>query len=212
VRRDLVNYLRTLGLAAVAATALMVFVGAGTALAETTVCKTIQNPCPAGWALQGGETIDATLSGSTIMETTGGAVLQTCTGGTIKGTVAGAGVATTPTGSVEPSGLTWGVCTRTTDTIQGGSIQLHANGDATHTGTIKARHISVTVSTVSFGSCTFGLGSLNEYSDIGTVTSSTPGVIHINALLPKEAGGCPNQIRWTATYNVTTPGSMTILP
>jgi hypothetical protein len=203
------KYLKMLGLAAVAAMALMAF-GAGSASANTTICETTVAPCPAGWAVEGGDTLDATLTGTAILETTTGAVLDTCNAGTVKGTVSGTGVATTPTGTVAAAGLTWGpTCTRTTDTLEGGSIQIHANAD--HTGAGKARGFNVTVSTVAFGSCTFGLPA-GEYSSMGTATSGTPGVIHINTLISKIAGACPNQVRATATFNLTSPSTATVIP
>jgi hypothetical protein len=203
------NYLKTLGLAAVAATALMVFFGAGSASANTVICKTTATPCPAGWDLQVGETFDASLEGTAIFETTGGAVLDTCNAGTMHGTVA---TTTTPTITVPASGTTWGpTCTKTTHTIQGGSIQFHANGDAAHTGTVTIRGFEVTTSTVAFGSCTFGF-SAGEYVTYGTATSGEEPTIHINTLVPKIAGGCPNQVRWTASYKITTPTTTTLIP
>jgi hypothetical protein len=53
-----------------------------------------------------GTTIDASLSGSAIWETTGGEVLNTCTGGTIKGSTANAGSPFEPV-SANIGELTW---------------------------------------------------------------------------------------------------------
>jgi hypothetical protein len=207
-KENLMKHLKMLGLAAVAATVLMAFIGAGSASANTVICLTEETPCGSNWDLAAGATVDAHLEGTAIFETTGGAVLDTCSAGTAQGTNT---TTTTPTVSVEASGLTWSGCTRTIDTLSGGSVQIHANGDAAHTGTITARGLTWTINTV-FGSCTFGWG--NEYVTLGTVTSSTPTAtptIHINAVIPKESGPCPD-IRWTAAYKATTPHSATIIP
>jgi hypothetical protein len=203
------KYLKTFGLAAVAATALMVFFGAGSASANTIICKTTMTPCPAGWDLEVGETFDASLEGTAIFETTGGAVLETCNAATIHGTVA---TTTTPTITVPASGTTWGpTCTRTIHTIEGGSIQFHANGDANHTGTLTVRGFRWTTTTVAFGTCTFGFPA-GEYVPLATATSGEEPTIHINALVPRIAGACPAQVRWTATYKITTPNTATIIP
>jgi hypothetical protein len=204
------KYLKMLGLAAVAATALMVFFGAGSASANTVICKTTATPCPTGWDLGVGETVDASLEGTAILETTMGAVLDTCSAGTVHGTVS---TTTTPTVSVPSTGLTWSSCTRTTDTLGpdgGGSIQFHANGDATHTGTVTVRGFFVRVDTVAFGTCIFGFGE--EYVPLATATSGEQPTIHINTLVPKILGACPAQVRWTASYKVTTPTTTTIIP
>lgn len=73
------KYLKMLGLAAVAAAALMAFVGAGTASAkEGVLCSTTSNPCNSKWAA--GTVIDFSLKGSAVWTNAeNGETLETCT-------------------------------------------------------------------------------------------------------------------------------------
>ncbi len=119
------KYAKILGLAAVAAMALMAFVGTGTASA-TVLCKTnLTTGCAAaGQDYPAGTGIHATSESSGILETTGGVILDTCTGSTVKGKTSNTGSAsTTVSGPIEE--LAWGVCRRTTNTLKLGSLEVH---------------------------------------------------------------------------------------
>ena len=200
------KYVKMLGLAAVAAMALMAFVGAGTASA-TALCKTTPTTsgsnigeCPSAWTV---DAVESQLSGTASLETLGGTVLDTCTKGSVSGTTNGTG-STTETVSGNISALTWGTeaspCSKTTDTITNGSREIHAIGD-THNGTLTASNGEVTVNTI-FGTCVYGVGT---NKDLGEVVGGNPATLAINTIVNKKSGNatCPAEPRWTANYEVT---------
>jgi hypothetical protein len=190
------KYVKMLGLAAIAAAALMAFLGAGTASA-TVLCKnaTCTEDYPSGTE------IEATLSGSAILETTGGTVLDTCTGGKVSGKTSSTS-GTPLTGAI--SALTWEGCTKTTKTLTNGSLAIeHTSGVD---GTLSATGTEVTVNTI-FGSCVFGpVGSLT----LGTLKGGAPATLTINTIIPRISGPCPSEARWTASYTVTKPNPLYI--
>src|ERR1700746_2336683 len=103
------KYVKMLGLAAVAAAALMAFVGAGTASATGVLCSTTtgNNACPAAqrWAV--GTVLHMTSEETVQLKTTGGVVASTCSTATVQGTITvNPGGATTTTGTNDS--ITWG--------------------------------------------------------------------------------------------------------
>jgi len=201
------KYIKMLGLAAVAAMALMAF-GAGTASA-TKLCTVNTDPCPAGSTEPVETEIHATLTANTtaVLETSGGTVLDTCTESTVKGKTAKTAAATGESVKGDIETLTWGNCTRTTTTEAVGNLELHdaagADGTLTATGTTE-----VTIDTI-FGSCIYGTGTgLN----LGAVKGGSPATLSINVGVPKISGNfaCPATGIWTANYTVTKPTSLFI--
>ncbi len=211
------KYAKMLSLAAVAAGALMAFIGVGTASASR-LCSTqvpSGDPCPAGqnWAVN--QVLDFSIpSGkSAVLVDTEGSELDKCSTSTIKGKITNIGSATeTVTGSVEE--LTWGSCTFPTKTLKTGKLEVHrisdsANGTVTADGTFE-----VTINVV-FASCVYGvtsgadLGEITEGKVSGTTTSP---VFHANAVAEEftESPLCPNTAKWTGTYNLTTPSGTTL--
>jgi hypothetical protein len=195
------KYVKILGLAAIAAMALMAF-GAGTASA-TKLCLNSLSTTACSSHLGIGGTVEGTLTGSAVLETTGGSTLDTCTGSTVSGkttTTAATGAAVT--GNVET--LTWTGCTFPTTTITKGTLEIkHISG--TDNGTLTGKGQEVTINTGFFGACTYGTGA---GTDLGTVVGGNPAKITINALVPltkNESGLCPAEARWTASYTVTKP-------
>jgi hypothetical protein len=200
--RKEMKYVKMLGLAAIAAMALMAF-GAGTASATKLYSG--------GTAFGTGTTIKASLNGTAVLETTGGTVLYECKYGSLHWLTATAGGATeTVRGTVATSGLTWGEpadCTRTTHTIEGGELEIHHIAGTTN-GTLTARGFGVTIASV-FGSCTFGFGG--AWTDLGTVVGGSPATIEINTLMKKLAGPCPfSEVRWTTKYKFDSPNPFAI--
>lgn len=215
------KYLKMLGLAAVAAMALMAF-GAGTASA-TKLCTTTDTPdCSAGWAYGVGTTIHATLkSGTTAKlwnDPKGESPLVTCTGSTVKGSISNAGgtgstvsgpLDTTTNAEEKHTGLTWSGCSTTVDTIttEGsiGELEIHWI-EGTHNGTVTSKGTDVTVNI--FGvTCTYGSGA---GLDLGTLTGGTEPILSINTTVNKVAGGflCPGHAIWEAEYVVTEPHAL----
>ena len=209
------KYVKILGLAAVAAMALMAFLGASTASA-TVLCKTtpVTGVCPEGWDYPKETVIHASLEKETSAELWRSnekneeiELVDTCTASTVEGiTTNTGGSAETVKGPI--TALTWGepgtACTRPTTTSVPGSLEVHAIGD-THNGTLTGSGSSVQVETV-FGKCTYGTG---ENLDLGIVTGGSMATIDIDAkvTLVKDdgIGICPKTTRWTAKYTVTNP-------
>lgn len=200
------KYVKMLGLAAVAAAALMAFVGAGTASASV-VCSTTVSPCPAGRAWATGTTVDFS-SKSAVLADTFEVVKNTCEG-TVSGTLTNGSSTATAKLTVGAAGLTWSKCTRTADTIKGGTLEIH-NVAGTSNGTITASGFEVTSkipSIVGEISCVFETGT---GLDIGTLTEGNPAVADINAVvrpIPGSNANCPSTANWTATYTVTSPST-----
>jgi hypothetical protein len=211
------KYAKMLALAAVAAGALMAFIGAGTASA-TVLCSTTVEPCPAGQKWAANTVIDFSIpsgSSASLVDTTG-EELDTCSTSTVEGKLTNAGSSTeTATGELSPkegslnnTGLTWGSCTFPTKTISAtGKLEIHkiagtSNGTLTSDSTFE-----VTINTIFFGSCIYGV---TAGTDLGDLTEGNPAVFHANAVAEKFSGSnlaCPSTSRWTATYNLTSPAT-----
>jgi hypothetical protein len=198
------RHLKMLGLAAIAATALMAFLGAGTASA-TVICKNNLNTTTCSEKYPVGTEGTASLAAGTsmILETTGGSTLDTCTGSTVKSSIKEAGSATTTVTS-NLSSITFANCTFPTTTVSPGSAVLHHIA-GTDNGTLTTLNTEVTINTGFFGACTYGMGSA---TDLGTTVGGNPGSITINSLVPlvkNESGLCPAEARLTAKYVATSP-------
>ncbi|HET7455474.1 MAG TPA: hypothetical protein VFJ76_08140 [Solirubrobacterales bacterium] len=190
------KHLKILGLALVAAAALTALFGAGSA-AATKLCTSAA--CTTDYAA--GTEIESSLSSSTIFETTGGTVLETCTGGEMNGK--------TSATSGEPlreliTTFTWTGCTKTKDTIASGELKIRASGSADGNGTLTGAGSSWTTNGIFGTSCVYGTGTATT---LGTLNGGNPATISINTLVPRtvENALCPKEIRWTATYQFTSP-------
>lgn len=191
------KYLKMLGLAAVAATALLAFVGAGSASA-TVLCATTSTPCAVPW--EAGTQLEFNVAagtkglwGSTDEKT----VFAECTEGELKVKPSAGGASQTVKMTVPKSDFTWNAtgCTIQTATLEGGELEFHAiegsdNGTVTATG--------FTFTTIAFGiTCNYGFP---KATDLGTLTGSATGdaVLHINTVFSKTGGGflCPPDLRW----------------
>jgi len=206
------KYAKMLALAAVAAGALMAFIGAGTASASV-ICSTTADPCPAGQAWPNGTTIDFSIPAgqSAILKDTAGNTLDTCTGSTVKGKITNTGSATeTVTGSIEE--LTWTGCTFTTKTVSlNNKLKVHKIA-GTSNGTVTSdAQIEVTINTVLFGSCIYGVATTE---DVGTISEGigTNSVFTANAVATRfgSNAACPATSKWTGTYVLTTPSTTTL--
>ncbi len=204
------KHAKMLALAAVAAGALMAFVGAGTASA-TVLCSTTTESCSEGQNWKENTVLDFTIpSGSSAnLVDTGGEELDKCSTSTVKGKITNAGSSTaTVTGPVEE--LTWGSCTFPTKTLTLGKLEVHkiagtSNGTLTADGTFE-----VTINTIFFGSCIYGVTS---GVDLGELTEGNPAIFHANAVAEKFSGSnfaCPSTSKWTATYTLTSPSNTTL--
>jgi hypothetical protein len=197
------KYVKMLGLAAVAAMALMAFVGASTASA--TVLKST------GVTLGKNAPIEASLKSgdSAALTNTAGEPLDTCTGGVVAGKISNAGgAAATVSGPVES--LTWTGCTDPTTTIKGGTLEIHHISGTTD-GTVTSSGAEVTVNNSVIGSCIYGTGA---GIDIGRLeTAGATDVININVVVNEQIPlrfFCPDHAIWDAEYVVTTPHALIV--
>jgi len=201
------KYVKMLALAAVAAGALMAFIGAGTASA-TELCSTTLAPgaCPAAQKVTGALVFSLSEGTSALLKETGaeGGTLDTCKTSEVGGEITNSGSSTTTvTGSINK--LTWGSCTFPTTTTVTGGLECHkitgtSNCTLTADGVTK-----VTINTVFFGTCVY---TVESGESIGDLTEGNPAVFHANAVAKKQEGSnlaCPETSVWTATYTLTSP-------
>ncbi len=207
------KYVKMLALAAVAAGALMAFVGAGTASAGV-LCSTTtgNNPCPAGqrWPKKTPIVISVPSGSKAVLTDTTGEELDSCTGSELSGEITNEGSETEEVeGSVES--LTWSGCTFPTTTLETGPIKVDRIA-GTSNGTVTAvKQFRVTINTIFFGSCIYGI---TAGVSIGDFTEGKPGVFHaVKAVAEKFSGSnfaCPSTSNWTGTYVVTKPANTTM--
>ncbi len=217
------KYVKMLGLAAVAAAALMAFVGAGTASA-TVLCATepVANgagtehaTCPEGWAYGAGTVIHAVLDPeqhATLTDGEGNKII-TCKKSTVKGKTTNEGTATeTPDGPIEV--LTFEECTSpflgntacTVKTLKGGELEVHWDIDTVN-GTLTSRNAEVTTNCNSiFGTIHCIFTTVN--TDVGTLTGGNPATLDAESNKISQVATnalCPGEARWDAKYEVTEP-------
>jgi hypothetical protein len=197
------KYLKMLGLVAVAATALMAFVGAGAAMAEKGVlCSSTTTPCTSKWAV--GTVMDWTLEpGTSVRWTdTAGNTLDTCTSSTTRGRITENPNATgTATGVIEV--IHWTGCTVTTDTTTLGKLKVKGI-PGTHNGTLYADAETAVTFSIFGTTCTYGLEAGGH---LGTVTGGVSPTLTIGAVAKKLVGNflCPETTRWHASLVMTEP-------
>lgn len=212
------KYVKMLGVTAVAAMALMAFLGVGTASA-TVLCSTTpewEDICPSSWDYWAGTSVYISQESSALIETTGGTVLDTCPLATIKGKTLNSG-SSTDTVRIQVDELMWERCTKTTDSIKNqdttyGYLEIHRIA-GTHNGTITGKNQKITINTI-FGSCTYGTPETG--ADLGVLTQSNffseSATVDLEAIITLIEGGklCPKEARWTGNYAITSPQPMYI--
>jgi len=210
------KYLKMLALAAVAAGALMAFIGAGSASASV-VCSTSVDPCPTGQKWTAGTALEFSIpagQSANLVETNNppaenGESINTCKESTVGGKITKVGSSTeTVTGEI--TALTWKGCTFPTTTTVLGKLEIHKIVGGGGNGTLTADgETRVTINTVFFGSCVY---TVESGKSIGDVTEGNPSVFHANAVAHKREGSnfaCPTTAVWTATYEQTVPAGTT---
>ena len=197
------KYLKMLGLAAIAAGALMAFVGAGTASATELTCS-------AGVMCAAPTHIHAVNEGTVTLDPIIGNI--ECTESTVTGR-ANTGSSTTTVESVNEKGaaseleaLTFGGCNATITVEKKGSLEVHtrtASADGNGTLTSKGAQIKIVFNGIT---CTATTGT---GTDIGTLTGSkntkSTATLDIEATIPLDGAFCGGSASWTGKYLVTTP-------
>ena len=206
------KYVKMLGLAAIAAAALMAFVGASTASA-TVLCKTpgtgtpTGTTCPASWAYPAGTKITAENSGVVKLDTTFKTV--ECNKSTLSGETSNEGSATeTVTGPEAGASLTFTECNCTVNVLKPGTLETHWISGS-HNGTLTGNNSEVTVScSTIFGNvhCIY----VTENDDLGELTGGAPAIFHSKATISRKPtnGLCSEESTWTATYTITSPNPL----
>jgi hypothetical protein len=190
------KYVKMLGLAAVAAMALMAFLGASSASA-TVLCKTATNPCGSEWLKTGTLSASLATEATSVLKSTGGALEDTCSASTVGGEITSQGENQNVVGAI--STLTFTTCTNPTAVLsQTGTLELEGE-------TVKAKGFEVTVN--AGVSCVYSAG---EGTTLGTFTGGNPAIIHINAVVNKKSGSflCPPDSKWEGTYQITGAGTL----
>ncbi len=196
------KYLKMLGLAAIAAGALMAFVGAGPASATELTCT---NPP--------GTKVMCTTTTTIHTTTVGGkAVLDSPLGNVECHSTTHSTTVTTGSSTETPSGegsLSFTECNHTVSVLKNGTLEIHTEGStANHNGTLTSSGSEVTVEEFGFH-CIYTTNN----TTIGTVTgSSTTGgkaKLDISATIPRTGGRsggfCGGSAPWTGTYQVESP-------
>jgi len=192
------KYVKMLGLAALAAAALMAFAGSASATTLTS---------PSGTQYSG--TIAATLSSAsaTLKSSFIGEVV--CKKSTVEGKVESQGAEVTAKGNL--SSLTFTECNGTVTVLKAGSLEVHTEGEkANGNGTLTSSGAEVTVELAGLH-CIFTTSN----TDVGKVTGGTTATLTAASQAIPRTGGrsgafCGSSATWNATYSVTTPDTLLI--
>lgn len=191
--------LKMLGLAVVAALALIAIVGAGSATA-TVLCKKNVTPCEGeayGEKTAFKATVDKTLEFK--FELGGGmSYSYTCTGSTMEGEITNAGAEKQNVIiNLETFTLTNCSCPETA-VLNVPSLAVEWT-EGTMNGDVTTANLNVTFKCM--GHCRYGDGK------IGVLTGGAMGTIDLSGSLKKLEGGitCPASAKWIGSYTVTAP-------
>jgi hypothetical protein len=190
------KYLKMLGLAAIAALALMAF-GAGTAsatkLCTDSACTTLYPE---------GETLHSVLKKGNIAKlTSGGSTVAECEESTTHGTGTDNNTEWVVT---HLSTLTWGKCNQTTHTVAPGTIEFMTVGS--NQVVVRGQNTEVTLKLFNI-SCTYGTGA---GTTLGTMTGGSAPIIELNTTFIKTAGSfvCPETVGWDVEYEIIAPHAL----
>jgi hypothetical protein len=200
------KHLKLIGLAAVAAMAVIGFGGAGTASA-TVLCKATESPCSESNLIKNSSLIHADLEGRSVSEFTFSYIFESCTGGTLTaGLSSQGGAASTVIVGTAPSSWTWSGCEAGGVTAtESGEIEIHHNA-GTDNGTLTAKGFGFKFATLN-SECIYVPSSLSE---LGVLTGGVFPTIEINTVLVKSKGSlsCYQDFFWRATYKITSPAPL----
>jgi len=193
------KYFKMLGFAAVAAAILIAFLGACTASA-TVLCTETPSEGHCTDIEEFGDVLDASVTTSAHLKTTGGSTIATCSGGTVKGEITSEG-STTSKVSGHIDKLTWSGCTTTVITLANGTLELH-HSSGTDEGIVVSSGSKVTIKYLGI-TCTYE----TKNTSIGTLTGGNPATFDISAIIPEvsENFGCPAHGVWSGSYTLTEP-------
>ncbi|MGN6254363.1 MAG: hypothetical protein ACTHO8_05205 [Solirubrobacterales bacterium] len=199
------KHLKMSGLVILAATALSVLFGVGSASA-TVLCKNNTNPCSAPYGMA--QEIDAELEAGTPTFIRSGVLVAECTASTIKGEIAKAGgAAATVTGPITE--LTFGNCDCAIVVNLKGNFEIH-HIEGSPNGLVKSQLMTLTV-TCNGITCRFLTSEKGAELGILTGSSNFKGAtatLDVHASLTTEKNSstaCNSQATWEGSYLVKTP-------
>lgn len=203
------KHLKTLGLAAIAATALIAFLSAGTASA-TVLCSSTASPCSLAQKYAVGTRIGFSLKpGTSLRWVNEGTTLETCTQAVLKSDITNAGSATSTVTS-ENKTLSFNGCTFANGFTKLGGLEIH-NISSTSNGTVTASgEIGWTFNNPMFGSCVYGWTTGGV---VGTITEGKPATLDLNTNIVKLSGSsilCPPNGTLEGSLVQTEPTSTTL--
>jgi len=204
------KYVKTLGLAAVAAVALLAFVASSAS--ATVLCKvnTETEMCSEANEYGSNQEIHAVLTAGKVVKLATAFKTLECKKSTIKGKIAEGWTGSTTqtvTGPVEV--LTLGECNCEFIVLKTGTFEIHAdpvNGVDTDNGVLTSSGTEITEScSTIFGKVHCIL--VTEATTLGTLTGGNPAEIDANANMPRKPTDelCAGEAKLTAEYEITTP-------
>jgi hypothetical protein len=203
------KYLKTVGLAAIAAAALLAFVGAGTASA-TVLCSTAAEPCASAQKWPVNTSVEFTLTpGTSLQWVNNGTTLETCKESTLKFNITNSGSATS-TVTAENKTLSFNGCTFANGFTKLGGLEIHnisgtSNGKVTATG-----EVGWTFNNPLFGTCVYGW---TAGGTVGTITEGKPATLDFNTEIVRLTGSslaCPANGNLNGSMTQTNPASTTL--
>jgi len=191
------KHLKMLGLAVLAAMALMAVAGSASA---TVLCKEEKNPCGSADYPAGTEFKAEEMPENTMLWKSQGKTIDECSGSLTAGkttNTGGLGSAVT----VELSTFSWGTCSKSREIIKAGPLEIHYKHLGNSIGTVTLKELEW-----KEGLCTFGHSNI----DIGDITKPETGKTYstllIDALYPRISGfGCGETVTFAATFKITIP-------
>lgn len=196
------KYLKVLGVATLAAASLMAWAGVGTASAETTICKTTEDP----WSEANRYTVGTKITAKSIAGGEAAKPTLTISGlrnisckSTLNGQIE---TTTTPSGKGE---ATTSECTGgTVTTITNGIITIHH--DAEHNAVVTAEGF-IRKFVIGGLTCHYGGGVVADTLPVGgpAIIDVTTPVNKVNTVAEPSSAFCPATATTHATYEVTAP-------
>ncbi|MGN6255772.1 MAG: hypothetical protein ACTHO8_12440 [Solirubrobacterales bacterium] len=197
------KYLKMLGLAAVAAAALMALAGAGSASA-TVLCHEAKTPCPQKWS-KGTEIEFTVRPGTTARWASEPTTVMECSSGDLKGSVTSAG-SSTETVKIPLSAFSWTNCSpESSSTLEAGELEVHSISGSEN-GVVTLKGFTDRMENTPFGNCVYTSGSAGI--NLGTLTASKTGeaIIDIETTLTRKEGAlCPLTVTWWEQWIQTKP-------
>ncbi|MGN6663156.1 MAG: hypothetical protein ACTHK6_02940 [Solirubrobacterales bacterium] len=195
------KYVKMLGLAAIAAAALMAFVGVGSASAAAGTLT-----CGSGTKCAAGTEINSSSEGKAVLDAPFGNVeCESTVAGHTK-TEAEGGSAGGSSGPITT--LSWSNCGGdTVTTLATGSLSVESGGELKSSGSkVTVIHLGV--------HCIYETSNTKIGTLTGSSTTKSNATLDISATIPRVGGNsgalCGSSAPWTGSYKVTSPNPLDV--